>query len=89
MSLRPGLLGSTSRTLVALGALSAQGLHPASAARAFSASAIAAQTQPKKTEASVQAADQQTKDRERLMRRLPMGIDMSGMYDKIIFGEWT
>lgn len=81
-------LASTSRALPLATRATRQCVQQRGLAASASAAASTSTSASKKISGpSVQAADKETRDRERMMRRMPMGIDASSFYEKLIFGE--
>lgn len=81
MSLRPGLLASTSRLTLGYRTAAA----PIQWHRA--ASTDAASKPARKIDGTVQAADEEIKKREAQMRRLPPGMDMTAAFATQLMGE--
>lgn len=78
MSVRPGLIAA-SRVGVPSTALRAQWIRCASDSAGSSA--------PKRAAPTVQDADREIKERQRMMRRAPRGFDYVGAYGPIVFGK--
>lgn len=81
MSVRPGLIAAT-RAGVPSKALRAQWIR-------CSSNDAASSSAPKRASATatVQDADREIKERQRMLRRLPPGFDTAGAYAPIVFGE--
>lgn len=85
MSLRPGLLASTSR-------LAAGALYPRTApavvqfVRAQS-TGLKAKSRLEDKEGTVQHMDKQMKERQRILASMPKGIDISTQFEQVILGE--
>lgn len=84
MSLRPGLLASTSRLVSPLTTPRSVAAHLARAASSQATSNPSAA--PKVKRASVQDADKQIRDLERAKRRMPQGIELDNAIRGVIMG---
>lgn len=76
MSIRPGLLASTSRVVLATRAAVAPAQRRAASGKSKK-NALAG---------TAQAADEEAKKREQQLRRLPPGMDLSTVYSKMVLG---
>lgn len=86
MSLAPGLLASTSRACLVNSAARTHAPAVWAQARANSTAAKAATA---KKGGTVQASDEETANRERMLRRMPPGLDLESAYGSTLFGEYS
>lgn len=89
MSLRPGLLASTSRSALAALRPTAAAAPRAAIARAQYArlQSTSSKSRPEEQEGTVQHMDKLLKEREKAMKSLPRGIEGFGAPDDLVLGE--